>query len=139
MGDLQLEHCSHERDLGVWISNDLHDMEETSTIPECESQTDLWLCKKNNKQHQKYSNGANNLSHYRSRTSCIYFAGLGPSNCGQHQNIDRIQRCATKYILAWTTISLQCHLQRTTSTNRFNSIDLMARVLGQCTIIACLK
>jgi hypothetical protein len=75
------------------------DMEETSTIPEWESKTDLWLCKKNNKQHQKYSNGANNLSHYRSCTSCIYFAGLGPSNCGQHRNIDRIQRCATKYIL----------------------------------------
>jgi hypothetical protein len=33
-------------------------MEETSTNPECESQQDLGLCKKNNKQHQKYSHEA---------------------------------------------------------------------------------
>ena len=46
MGDLQLEHCSHERDPGVWISTDLtwKKQVEAQRKTSWKSQQDLGLC-----------------------------------------------------------------------------------------------
>ena len=98
MGDLQLKHCSHERDLGVWISTDL-----------------TWK-----KQVESRSGKANKILGYVKRTSnsiksidkkrTIYLtivrAHLAysspvwtPQTVDNINNIERIQRRATKCIL----------------------------------------
>ena len=98
MGDLQLEHCSHERDLGVWISTYL-----------------TWK-----KQVEAQSGKANKILSYVKRTSnsiksidtkrTIYLTIVrahlaysspvwAPQTVDNIKNIERIQRRATKYIL----------------------------------------
>ena len=98
MGDLQLEHCSYERDLGVWISTDL-----------------TWK-----KQVEAQSGKANKILGYVKRTSnsiksidtkrTIYLTIVrahlaysspvwAPQTADNIKNIERIQRRATKYIL----------------------------------------
>ena len=98
MGDLQLEHCSHERDLGFWISTDL-----------------TWK-----KQVEAQSGKANKILGYVKRTSnsiksvdtkrTIYLTIVrahlaysspvwAPQTVDNIKNIERIQRRATKYIL----------------------------------------
>ena len=117
-GDLQLEHCSHERDLGVWISTDL-----------------TWK-----KQVEAQSGKANKILGYVKTTSnsikivdtkrrihlTIVRAHLtysspvwAPQTVGNIKNIERIQRHATKYILG---LPYRC---RDTNKERLLETDLI--------------
>ena len=84
MDDLQLEHCSHERDLGVWISTDLTWKKQVEA-QSGKANKILGYVKRTSNSIKSIDTKRTIYLYYRSCTSRIFLAGMGPPNCRQHQ------------------------------------------------------
>ena len=97
MGGLQLEHCSHERDLGFWISTDLTWKKQVQT-QSAKANKILGYVKRT-------TNSIKSIVTKRTSTGRGPSTGRGsspvwaPQTVDNIKNIERIQRRATKYIL----------------------------------------
>jgi hypothetical protein len=98
MGDLQLEHCSHERDLGVWISTDLSWKKQVQTHSAKANKILGYVKRTTNSIKSKVTKRTIYLTIVRAHLS--YSSPIWTSQTVDNtKNIEQIQRRATKYIL----------------------------------------